>query len=312
MYLTGSRPSGAGPFFVVGIDGGGSKTEAVLLDESGEVAAVGHGGSVNTIFVEPKVAQQSIKEAIVSLVPVLHGRSIARAGACLLGGRKETEEMLQEIGLHGPLFWFSEMEVAFRRAGLKTCVGVAVIAGTGSSFQACNGQKRENLGGWGMGVGDEGSGFDIALKAIRAAGRSLDGRGPKTLLLDLLLDKSGTTSFYDLLNAYCRPVLRQRDIAAFASVVTCAARQGDRVATDILTAAGESLGEDAAFLAHRLFRPDDEFDVVLSGGVFNAEGLVVGPLERRVQAEFPKARISVQKMSAGEAVARLTLERVSE
>ena len=296
-------------FFVIGLDGGGTKTEAVILDQEGTVIASGTGGSANVTFVGYEVARQSIRDAISALAPKIDMSQVKTAGSCVMVGPGETEEILRQRGFSGRFYWFSEPAVAFRCAGLLSARGVAVVAGTGSCFRVCDGVKvKEALGGWGMAVSDEGSAFDIGLTAIKAAGRSLDGRGPKTRLLELLQKEAGSERFDVLLTTYCYPALKQREVASLAKVVTEAAKDGDEVAIQILASAGESLGKDTAHVAKRVYNRDDEFDIALSGGVFNAGDLVVDSLQESVLAEFPMAKIHLPKMSAGEAAARLALE----
>jgi len=295
--------------FVIGIDGGGTKTEAVLLDRSGSIAAAGLGGAVNTRFVSAERARASIERAVLPVMARIDPACVQAAGVCLVGDRAMAEDVLAKAGFAGRVIRLTETEVAFRRAGLRECRGVSVIAGTGSSFSASDGRgNHRSLGGWGMAVGDEGSGFDIGLRAIKAAGRALDGRGPETKLLDMLLEVCGVRTFGHLLQKCCRPNLRYSEISGLSRVVASAAEAGDAVARDILSAAGTGLGEDAAFIAGQLFRPEDEFDVVLAGGVFNAGDLVVQPLKERLLAEFPRARIHTAGISAGESAARLALE----
>jgi N-acetylglucosamine kinase-like BadF-type ATPase len=297
-------------FFVLGLDGGGTKVEAVLMDSSGKVVAKGAGGPANAVFVGRDVARKSVEDALIEAVASVSSDKLKAIGACTMI-HSFVEGACHELGFSGPFFYYSEGYIAFRRAGLLARRGVAVIAGTGSSFAAYDGDKRVgSLGGWGIAVGDEGSGFDIGLKAIKAAGRSFDGRGPSTVLLDMLLQHTGAANFHSLLGMYCYPFPSQHKIAAFARIVTSAANEGDEVAQVILSDAGRGLGEDAAHLAGKLFQPEDEFDVALSGGVFNAGELVTAQLNDAVHRKFSNAKIHIPQMIAGEAVARLTLEEI--
>jgi N-acetylglucosamine kinase-like BadF-type ATPase len=298
-------------YYVIGLDGGGTKTESVLLGSDGGIYGTGEGGSVNPVFAGREVAEQSVMDSLGGVLEDLPSIDLlAAVGTCLHHGASEVGRMLSDRGYSGQFYLFSETDVAFRRAEAIGRAGVAVIAGTGSGFRYFDGRcERIKLGGWGAGVGDEGSAFEIGLNAIKAAGRAHDGRGPQTLLLPRFLDNLGYQHFWRLLARYCWPSLRQRDIAGLAKIVSEAAEDGDEVARGILADAGRSLGGDAVAMARRVFGPEDEFVIAYSGGVFSAGALVTDSLEELVRVEFPKAEFRLPRMSAGTAVARLTLER---
>ncbi len=298
-------------FYVIGIDGGGTKTEAVLLDSERNIVGTGIGGSVNATYAGADVANQSVHDAFAGVCSSCSCfDEVAAVGSCLHHGWHKMKAILAEQGYSGPYYTFSETMVAFRRVGAWGMRGIAVISGTGSGFRYFDGQREcDNLGGWGAGVGDEGSAFDIGLNAIKAAGRAHDGRGPKTVLVERLLEQTGSTYFWHILSKYCQPSLRQREIAGLARVVGQAAVDGDSVALRILADAGKSLGEDTLHIARRVFSADDQFVVAYSGGVFSAGAFITETLERVVRAEFPMAEFRLPQMGAGVAVAHLTNER---
>lgn len=297
--------------YVIGIDGGGTKTESVLVDMDGHVLNVGVGGSVNMMFAGHEVAEQSVGDSIHGLLANMPDPlNIVAAGICLMGAWRIAQRILQTRGFDGPYFLYHESAVGFRSCGLIGESGVAIVAGTGSGVRYFNGQRDlMNIGGWGIGVGDEGSAFDIGLHAIKAAGRAMDGRGEKTLLVDLLKFEEDITCFGHALNKYCFPSLKQRDIASLARLVSQAAEQGDAVAIDILAQAGRSLGGDAAYVASKFHSASDTFNIACAGGVFKAGHFVTVSLAERVHSEFPNARIHMPKISPGEAAALLAMER---
>ena len=298
----------------MGIDGGGTKTEVVLLDMEGRVLATGLGGPSNQNYVGQETIDRSVQEAVLQAMQQADVNSpvIALVGMCIAGRVTVLEEILYRLGYVGEIVRYGEPQVAFARAGLEGHIGITAIAGTGSSFWGLNRAGREMIiGGWGPIAGEEGSGFDIGLQGIRAAGRSRDGRERETVLLQRALEHFGAADFGEILRRHCRPKIDQRAIAGFARVVTAAAIEGDQAAKRIARAAAESLASDIVHLSSLLFRPDEEFPVVLSGGVFSAGELITGPVTEGVRARFPNATVHVPRTSPGEAVARLTLRKLA-
>jgi len=300
------------PTVVLGIDGGGTKTEAVVLDVHGRVLSVGTGGPTNLAYVSQEIANKSVEDAVRQALEESSSgiADVALIGRCFVGG-KPTKCIVSRLGYRGDTIAYEEGRVVFARAGIFGLRGVAVVAGTGSAFFAFDGAERSvRVGGWGPIAGEEGSGFDIGLRGIRAAARALDGRGPETLLLPRILEYYQVATIWDVLGRYCRPTIDQRGVASSAKVVTAAAIEGDEVAKEIVAAAAESLTSDIIFVAGRFFQPSDKFPVVLGGGVFAAGEIITGPVTTGVLAKFPKATVRLPQIGPGEAVARLALRHL--
>jgi N-acetylglucosamine kinase-like BadF-type ATPase len=155
-------------------------------------------------------------------------------------------------------------------------------------------------------LGDEGGGYDIGIRGARIALQSYEGRKPPTMLIQAACEYFDVPNIRLLVHKLAGPCIRQTLIAGFAARVSDCARRGDQLASEILQYAGSVLGELVAFVASRVFSSDDEFPVVMAGGVFKAGDLVIEPLKSVVTAQFPKARLIVGHMNPGEAVARVT------
>ncbi len=300
---------------VLGIDGGGTKTEAVLMDADFNVLSRGFGGPSNKNFVPAEVVESSLRNAIETS---LHNSEyemsrIKVVGGCFAGRTSVLEPLLNDFSYNGVILDFSEFDVAFERAGVKEPRGIAVIAGTGSSFWGSNGSIPPTyIGGWGPVAGEEGSGFFIGLRGVQAAGRAFDGRGPMTVLLQKALEHFKVQDFTEILITRCRPAIDQLAIASFAKVVTDAAKQGDLTAIRIIEEAASHLSIDTVFLCKKFFSPEDEFPVVLAGGVFDAGDIITGPIKKSVLESFPKAKVLLPAISPGVAVARLTVKTFAD
>jgi N-acetylglucosamine kinase-like BadF-type ATPase len=292
--------------YILGIDGGGSKTEAAIIDDNDRVLGCSVAGGSNTNFVERSEAVKSFVTAIKGALEEagLQPSQIAGAG-CTFGG--VASDAFAEIGLCVKPVGVSECRVAFERAGLERMYGVALIAGTGSSCFGFGPEgQRFHAGGHGPLLGDEGGGYDIGIRGARIALQSYEGRKPPTMLIQAACEYFDVPNIRLLVHKLAGSCIRQTLIAGFAARVSDCARRGDQLASEILQYAGSVLGELVAFVASRVFSSDDEFPVVMAGGVFKAGDLVIEPLKSVVTAQFPKARLIVGHMNPGEAVARVT------
>jgi N-acetylglucosamine kinase-like BadF-type ATPase len=151
------------------------------------------------------------------------------------------------------------------RAGSSHPWGVVVIAGTGA---ICGGRNRagETFRTFGLGweYGDFGSATDVSLEGVRGVAEAVTGKGPPTALGDAMCAQTGASSVLQLLEELSRGRL---DTTQFGPLVVRAATEGDQVALAILKRAGDSLGRSAAAVVRRLGMQDDEFEIVLSGGL---------------------------------------------
>jgi N-acetylglucosamine kinase len=149
--------------------------------------------------------------------------------------------------------------------------GVVTIAGTGSiAFGRNREGKTARAGGWGYVFGDEGGGFDLVRRALRAVLRHEEGWGQKTALRDALLSSAGATSANDLLHRFYTDEYPRERVAAFSKLVDRAARDGDPVAREILLAAAQQLATLATAVRAQLFDASAPCHISHLGGVFRS------------------------------------------
>jgi N-acetylmuramic acid 6-phosphate etherase len=258
---------------LIGIDGGGTATRAVLADGEGNVLGRGAAGPGN-----PKAVglEQALSEARLAIDAAFLGAGInpeTAAGICLAlagAGRPEDRPPIES--------WIKQERIAERVAVLPDAlavlaaaspdvVGVSLIAGTGSMAYARNADGEEaRAGGWGPLFGDEGSGYLLALAGLRAAVQAADGRGPSTALLPAFLDRLKITEPSGLVTTLYSSAWDRRRIAQLAAVVPAIAETGDEMATGLLHSAVEELTKTAVAAAKRLtWRSPPQ--VALTGGL---------------------------------------------
>ncbi|MCR4440202.1 MAG: BadF/BadG/BcrA/BcrD ATPase family protein [bacterium] len=283
---------------VVGIDGGGTRTRALLAKESGEVLAQAEAGVSNVQVVGPDklpgvIAEvlQALQErsGLASLLP--DHMYLGLAGAGRPGDREAAQQALGRAGLARALTVDTDASIALAGA-FPEGPGIIIIAGTGS---ICFGKSADGqvvrCGGWGYLLGDEGSGYFLGREALLAALKDLDGRGPATSLRPRLERACGVERIDQVISRVYGGDLDRAAIASSAPMVFEEAAAGDQVARDIVALTGRELGKMAATVARRLGLEGGEVKVALVGSVFKQRPV----LEPFMREELDKvsARVSI-------------------
>ena len=152
--------------------------------------------------------------------------------------------------------------------------GIVTIAGTGSiAFGRNAARQTARVGGWGYIFGDEGSGFDIARQALRAALRAEEGWGPSTALRRALIEATGSADANGVLHSFYTPDWPRSRVAGLAPLVDEAAMGGDAIARDILHNAAQQLAMLTSAVRQQLWTPGESARVVWTGGVFRSRML---------------------------------------
>lgn len=276
--------------YVLGIDGGGTKTVCLLMDETGNILSRGKSGSSNyqTIGIDAtKIAiQTAINKATYSFLDDKNYKkiSIQGLGIGLAGvGRQEDFNIINnlleqvKINLKSSINWeltanstrIESDSIIALVGGLGYPVGIVVIAGTGSQIFGQNSQgKTKRVGGWGYLLGDEGSGYFIAISGLKAALKSHDGRLGSTQLISAFKHHLNLTNIESLIEVVYRRGWTVQQIASLAKIVDQVARDGDEIANHIINTAIEELVFATKIAIQSLFEADETVEIVTIGGVF--------------------------------------------
>ena len=257
------------PPYAVGVDGGGTKTLAIIVDAQGNERGRGIAGSANHESVGIEKAIYHIRSAIED--------ASHQAGCALplqsawfgLAGIDRPHDYdlllphLQPLAHHIRLTNDAELVLS----GLSGGVGIALIAGTGSIALGRDAQgSSARAGGWGHILGDEGSGYELGRRCLQAIAKATDGRGQATALVELLLRQWKLDNASDIIGkVYTKP--DKALIAALSPLVCEAARRGDEVATGILEDAAHELALALVAVKNRLDFPDQQVAIALGGGL---------------------------------------------
>jgi N-acetylglucosamine kinase-like BadF-type ATPase len=277
--------------FLLGIDGGATKTLAAVLDISTGQVHLGHGGPSNP---DSAGASAAVAALLGAAEQALAGAGISAgelASAVVAVAGTDTEAVAERVGAARAGWVVVNDVVGAWATATGARPGVAAIAGTGSNvFGVGPGGRSWRAGGWGHVLGDEGSGYWLGVRSIRAALRDRDGSGPPTALAEAAPRFFGLDSPEELAShVYAKP-LTKSEIAAFAIETGRIAESGDEVARTLYEEGARELGEQIAAVVSRCGL-EGEFTVGLIGSAFKAGPVFTGPLARHIHGHSPHALV---------------------
>lgn len=282
---------------VLGIDGGGTKTRAVITDLSANVIGVGISGPSNYDDIGVQQTKNNLLDVIKKASYGLpKGFNIEVAYLGLAGitcpkDQKIIHSLLQEIdNLKGTRIIVTH-DCSTALAGANGGrPGILAIAGTGSSCYGRNFKGKTFLGGgWGFLFGDVGSSFYLGKEAILAIVNAYDGIGPNTLLTEPILNNLKISDMSELMHRIYHPRLDRVGIASLAPIVTKTAND-DPVSKSIIENSCEGLARIIASVAHKLELSQElEFDLSLSGGLVNSGTIYTEILKEKISKKLPNA-----------------------
>ena len=284
--------------YFLGIDGGGTKTHAVITDSECRTVGEGYGGAANPLRIGLEDAVLHVEQAVADACAQagIEIGDIDAACAAIAGINHPIHYHTMKDALDEALSVGGLELVTDARAALEGALdgkpGVVVIAGTGSIAIGVNAHGQQaRSGGFGPTLSDEGSGYYIAQRALQAVVSSFDGRSPRTTLAERICQRLGVSDPSDLPGVIYNSDSEPVDIAPLAELVDEAAREGDDVARQILTAAGRELGRLATSVIDKLELHSSVFRVACVGSVFRSGALVLEPLREAVARIAPHAEI---------------------
>ncbi len=303
--------------YIIGIDGGATKTIAILGSVDGKVLGRGQGGSSNYQNVGTASAIHSIRRAVSEARQhASAGRQKAEIAVVGLAGvdsskdERAAKQFVDKTNIAHRAFVVHD-SIAYLHSAFRSQSGIMVESGTGCVAAGINSAGRYvRVGGWGALFDDEGSGYDIGRKALNAAFRAVDGRGPRTRLVCAIKRKFRLESLEDLLYIIYSTGFTVDEIVGLAHLVSKAAIH-DGVSRRILEDAGTTLGGLACVVAKRLNMNRNYVKVATVGGVFNAGKYLTWAFKQRIKQECPLAEIVRPDVDPAFGAFLLALQKVS-
>ncbi len=304
--------------FVVGIDGGGTKTRAILANERGEPLAESTGvGSA----VKPGEAERSagvIAGVVRDVLETAEKRGerprVVCVGVAGVGRESERQALWEALTTHQvaeEIVVQTDFAVALDDA-FGDGPGVLLIAGTGSSaFARGPAGATARCGGWGPVIGDEGGGAWIGRRALSVVAAASDGREPETALTGAILTAAEAAETSDLIRwaAAATPAT----LASLAPVVMSVADGGDLRANSIVSLAVEELALHIRALARQLFTDERaSIPVALTGGLLSKGSSYRKRLEHRLKVAVPGAHVHAADIDPARGAVRGALRHLAE
>ena len=277
--------------YQIGVDAGGTHTTAIAYDLTGnEIKRSEAGpGQVNTDY---DTAIKNITSAINHLIDEIDGDCqrilCGMAGLSVIGHASEVAAEISAKVNNLPTRAVTDSLLALY-SGLEGEDGGLVIAGTGSVFNGLQNGRIITTGGYGATLGDEGSGYAIALTALKSALLSWDKREDNKLIpmfndlfkTDNIVD--GTAKFYQMTNP---------EVASMAVSVAKLADSGNENATAVIKEQAELLARDIIIGMDRYEEPKP-MRIALTGSVLANNEMMRNYLEAKVHERYPKAVFSI-------------------
>jgi N-acetylglucosamine kinase-like BadF-type ATPase len=271
----------------LGVDGGGTKTEFVLIDHAGQVLARHQGATSYYLQIGFDGLNRLLTEGVQAVLAAAQMRTTdltyAFFGLPAHGEDSEVQPLLDVIpeAVLGHRRYRCGNDMICGWAGsLAGADGINIVAGTGSIGYGERLNQSARAGGWGEVFSDEGSAYWIAIQGLNAFSRMSDGRLPKGPLYAILKAHFDLGSDLDLCGRIMGEGAPSRDrIAALSQQVAQAAQDGDTQAEKIFSHGAQELAGMIEAIRRQIgFTADETVRVSYSGGVFNSQDLILAPL----------------------------------
>ncbi len=305
--------------FVIGVDGGGTKTTAAVVGDDLRVLGAGVSGPSNYRSANMEASSQNIVDAVTQAL-CMANIALERIDAmcmCLAGFDTELDlpvprRAMTLLGYRGAVIVENDVVGAWACA-TDGGPGIVAIAGTGATALGMNADGAFwRVDGWDYILGDAGSGYRIGLASIHEAMKMLDGRRQPTRLLDKLAEFYGVDGALAMRRLADSGGLGKLRVAEFSRCVAEAADEGDQVAQDILRQAASDIANDIEAIVTQLDMEKDSFPIGIVGSVFKSTTWVLDPLRIAVKRIAPQARLESPRHSPEVGAAIVAQNRLAD
>jgi N-acetylglucosamine kinase-like BadF-type ATPase len=278
----------------LGVDVGNSKSLAVLADENGRILGIGRAGNGSweglgwdgAREVLHDIFDRAIKHAGISKETIA-GAGFGYAGYDWPEDRPGHIDMIASLGLRAPYVLGNDALLGLV-GGAKNGWGIVVAAGTSVN---CLGRDRNGcegrIAGFGFRFGENAGAAEIMSKATQAVNFAWSKRGPETALSQAFLEQTGARDIPDFLAGISRGRYKLPHVTA--KFVFELAEKGDLVSQNIITWAGQELGDLAIGVARQLNLTGEPFQVILAGSLFEGGSRLIDPMRKTILAVAPQA-----------------------
>ena len=277
--------------YSMALDGGGTKTLAIIFDEEFNLLGMGRSGGMNTNFETMESVKAHLAECLYACLEAAGVNELDHFFCAGPGPYPEAEAILrQRATLKADKYETVHEGLSGAYAGLAADRGVNVLAGTGSRIDYIDGDPQFCTGGWGGFIGDEGSGCWIGTHGIQAAIASHDGWGPKSVLEDLIMEEWELEKLNGVVPRVFHGRSMRVEVSSVSPLVGKAARMGDIAAIDVLKGAAEILSRQTLAM-YRNHNVDPSVPVIVSGSAWKSAPVMFDHFCDLIHAELPDTQI---------------------
>ena len=286
---------------VLGMDIGGTKSHAVLADESGTILGEGIGGSGNINFIPLEMAEQSFEEAITSAQKQA-GIDKLQTEIAIIGIEPQPDPLhdcINRLARPKQILRKEEGECSLV-GGLIEKTGISLIVGTGSVGWGRNSAEVTHVTScWGP-IGDEGSAYWLAEQGINAAFFADDRRGPMTRMVDKIIEKIGGPTLRDCVTPLYTSQDFRKEVAQYAKIVMDLAcdNPADEVCKGIVDKGAEHLADILATCAEVLDLHKNAYRVA-AGSLTIKVPYYFEQVQTRLQKRHPQASLVTPRFTPG-------------
>lgn len=300
--------------FVIGMDGGGTKTKVCVMDLEGSEIDVVFGGGMNINGLGREGVLRNMAEIFAEIKNRCGDWSQLKAlciGAAGISNPELREALMLSVKLAGievnPVI-FGDQHAALYGAHCQG-KGIILIAGTGSICFGLDGKGKEaRTGGWGYLIDDEGSGYALGRDVLSAIAQAEDGRIPPTCMRKPVFDQLGIDNINGMIKFIYADTTGKKEIAALAIHIMKAYEAGEEAAVASLEKAADKLADMVVPVVRKLKL--EEGEIAFCGSVITKNEVVIEKLKNKLKAMFPKLKCIQPKQDAAFGAALRALEEV--
>ncbi len=274
---------------MLGIDGGATSSTAAWLGRDGNLLGQARGDSCNVVLKNPTeilaIFQRLQRCRPKDLPGTLQAVALCLAGVIDDFQRRRVLRIARKVWKRIPI-WISDDLISALYSGLGHGEGIVVISGTGSSVYGRSNDQEARAGGWGHVLGDAGSAYYIAHRALRWEISNYDATDTIDTLGKLLLKRAQLKTIEELTTFVSRA--DKKSLANLSEAVFKAAHGGHRGAQGVLVGAAKALARNTAIVSRRLGK--DRLPICVSGGVFQSQDSFLKLYKNALKEHLPHAR----------------------
>lgn len=305
--------------YVVGIDGGGTKTLACVADLNGNKVSEYVSGPCNIKSNKIAIVDSTILQLLNCCaegagiqISEFKCITMGSAGAGRENDRTILENIIRHVGYNGKLIVIDDFQTALRGA-VNERYGIILISGTGSVCFGVNPAGRSRrVGGWGHIIGDEGSGYYIGKEILSSVMRSFDCREPNTILTQKVFEYLGIMNHQQLIEFVYSEKTGKKQIAGIAKLLDEAFEKKDKAAEQITEAAAQHLFDQIKIIVKNLNLENTAVKIAFGGSIISNDTPVRRKLCNMVESEYPQINIVNPSSNAAWGAVLIALDAIKE